>query len=70
MARYRVGEGGIRVTTSGGAVYSLPPGAVLDEIPQRYEGKLIVEELDEAPPLKAVHGYANKMLHPVEDKAR
>jgi hypothetical protein len=69
MARYRVGEGGVRVTTASGAVYSLPPGAELAEIPDQYEGKLEVLELDEAPPLKVVGGYADKMIRPAEDKS-
>lgn len=59
MARYRVGSEGIRVITARGS-YSLPPGAVLDEIPDQYEGKLEVIQLD---------GYADKMIRPAEDKS-
>ncbi len=59
---WRVGEGGIRVTTSGGAVYSLPPDTVLEEMPDRYEGKLHLIEV------KHVHGYENKVIRPAEDK--
>lgn len=66
MARYRVGEGGLRVTTARGS-YSLPPGVVLDEIPASYEGTLTVEALDEIEP-KQIGGYENKMLRPAEDK--
>jgi hypothetical protein len=69
MARYRVGEEGVRVTTASGAVYSLPPGAVVDELPDRYEGTLEVLELDEVPPLKVVGGYENKVIRPAEDKS-
>lgn len=78
MARYRVGEGGIRVTTRGGAVYSLPPGTVLDELPVRYEGKLIAEQLDEAPaeslltnPIfrKRLKNYERQVIRPPEDKS-
>jgi hypothetical protein len=68
MPRYRVGEEGVRVITACG-IYSLPPGAELDEIPDHYEGKLIVLELDEVPAPKAVHGYADKAIHPAEDKS-
>jgi hypothetical protein len=53
-----VGAEGLRVTTARGT-YTLPPDVVLDEIPERYEGKLIAEELDEIEP-KQVHGYENK----------
>lgn len=67
MARYRVGSEGLRVTTAQG-VYSLPPGAVLDEIPHQYEGRLIVEELDEVE-AKAIHRYDDKQLRPTEDKS-
>lgn len=67
MARYRVGSEGLRVITARGA-YSLPPGAVLDEIPHQYEGTLVVQELDEAD-VKAIHGYENKAIRPAEDKS-
>lgn len=66
MARYRVGAEGLRVITARGT-YSLPPDVVLDEIPDQYEGKLIVETLDEIEP-KRLGGYENKMLTPAEDK--
>jgi hypothetical protein len=69
MARYRVGEEGLRVTTASGAVYSLPPGAEIAEIPDQYDGTLEVLELDEVPPLKVVGGYADKMIRPAEDKS-
>lgn len=59
--RWRVGEGGIRVTTTRGT-YSLPAGAVLDEIPTQYEGTLEVIEW------KRLDGYEDKMLRPAEDK--
>lgn len=64
-ARYRVGEGGLRVVTSGGAAYSLPPGAVLDEIPHSYQGSLTLIEWDEP---KRLDGYEDKRLWPGEDK--
>jgi hypothetical protein len=65
MARYRVGEGGVRVMRPNGT-YSLPPGAVLDELPERYEGTLEVVEWDEP---KAVHGYETAVIRPAEDKS-
>jgi hypothetical protein len=75
MARYRVGSEGVRVIRPNGS-YSLPPGAVLDEIPHQYEGRLEVVELDEAPPLldrpifrKRLGGYQDKVIRPPEDKA-
>jgi hypothetical protein len=68
MARYRVGEEGLRVITSRGT-YSLPPGAEIAEIPDQYDGTLEVLELDEVPPLKVVGGYADKMIRPAEDKS-
>jgi hypothetical protein len=75
MPRYRVGSEGLRVITTRG-IYSLPPGTVLDEIPERYEGKLEVVELDEAPNLldrpvfrKRLRGYADKRIRPAEDKS-
>jgi hypothetical protein len=63
MVRYRVGAEGLRVSTARGS-YTLPPGAVLYEIPDGYEGKLevIVETKQE-------HGYADKQLRPTEDKS-
>ena len=63
MVRYRVGAEGLRVSTASG-VYTLPPGAILDEIPEGYEGRLevIVETKQE-------HGYADKQLRPAEDKS-
>lgn len=66
-ARYRVGSGGVRVIPSRGAAYHLPPGVVLDEIPNRYEGSLELVEWDEA---KQVDGYEDKRLWPgqYEDK--
>jgi hypothetical protein len=63
MPRYRVGEGGVRVTTARGAVYSLPPGAVVDELPDRYEGTLQVVEWT------AIDGYDTKVIRPAEDKS-
>ena len=62
MVRYRVGAEGLRVSTARGA-YTLPPGAVLDEIPEGYEGRLevIVETKQE-------HGYQNKVIRPESDK--
>lgn len=60
--RWRVGEGGLRVMTARGT-YSLPAGAVVDELPERYEGTLEVTEW------KEVSGYADKMLRPSEDKS-
>lgn len=68
MPRYRVGSEGVRVIRPNGT-YSLPPGAVLDEIPEQYEGRLEVLELDDVEAPKAVHGYADKMLRPTEDKS-
>lgn len=64
-ARYRVGDGGLRVTSPRG-VYTLPPGAVLDEIPNQYEGTLTLVEWDEP---KRVDGYEDKRLRPAADKA-
>lgn len=63
MARYRVGSEGLRVITARGT-YSLPPGAVLDEQPERYEGTLEVVEW------KRLDGYEDKMIRPgqYEDK--
>jgi hypothetical protein len=66
MPRYRVGSEGVTVIRPNGT-YSLPPGAELDAIPEHYEGTLEVVEWDEP---KAVHGYADKMLRPSEDKGR
>lgn len=65
MARYRVGEGGVRILPERGAPYSLPPGVVLDELPARYEGSLAVVEWDDA---KRLAGYADKAIRPAEDK--
>lgn len=62
MHRYRVGEEGVRVITGRGT-YSLPPGAVLDELPDQYEGTLELIEW------KAVEGYETKVIRPAEDKA-
>lgn len=62
MPRYRVGEEGVRVITGRGT-YSLPPGAEIDELPDRYEGSLELIEW------KAVEGYEDKMLRPAEDKS-
>lgn len=59
--RYRVGEGGVRVVTARGA-YSLPPGAVLDELPHQYEGTLEVIEW------KRLDGYETAVVRPAEDK--
>jgi hypothetical protein len=63
MVKYRVGAEGLRVSTASGT-YTLPPGAVLDEIPEGYEGRLevIVEG-------KRMDAYGNKMIQPAEDKA-
>ena len=63
MVRYRVGAEGLRVSTARGS-YTLPPGAVLDEIPEHYEGKL--EGIEET---KQEHGYADKMIRTAEDKS-
>lgn len=63
--RWRVGEGGLRVITARGT-YSLPAGAVLDEIPARCEGTLEVVEWGEMP--KSVFGYPVKVIRPAEDK--
>lgn len=65
MARYRVGEGGVRVI-SGRGTYSLPPGTVLEEIPHQYEGKLETIEWDEP---KRVDGYQTAVIRPAEDKS-
>ena len=76
MARYRVGEGGLRVGLPDGVVSYLAPGTVLTEIPDHYEGKLIVDALDEilptadpsvAPPVDGASAgafYSDKMLRP------
>jgi hypothetical protein len=61
-----VGAEGLRVITARGT-YTLPPDVVLDEIPERYEGKLIAEELDEIEP-KRVGQYEDKMIRASEDK--
>jgi hypothetical protein len=53
MSRYRVGEGGLRVGLPDGVVWYLAPGTVLSEIPDHYEGKLIVDALDETLPTAA-----------------
>lgn len=74
MARYRVGEGGLRVITARGT-YSLPPGVVLDELPERYNGTLVVLNLDNlptadpsvAPPVDGASAgafYEDRMLRP------
>lgn len=65
MPRYRVGEGGVRVIRPNGT-YSLPPGAVVDELPHRYEGEL--REIQGDGTSKRLDGYADKMLRPIEDK--
>lgn len=49
--------------TPHGAAYSLPPGAVLDEIPHQYQGTLEVVEWDR------IDGYEDKRLQPPENKA-
>jgi hypothetical protein len=67
MARYRVGAEGLRVTTARGT-YTLPPDVVLDDIPEQYEGKLLVETLDEIDLPKRVGGYENKVIRVAEDK--
>lgn len=67
MARYRVGAEGLRVFTARGT-YTLPPDALLDEIPQQYEGTLLAERLDEIEP-KRLDTYADKMIRPAEDKS-
>lgn len=66
MARYRVGSEGLRVITARGS-YSLPPDALLDAIPEQYEGTLLVETLDEIEP-KQIGTYATKVIRPAEDK--
>ena len=64
MPQYRVGKDGVLIIQPDGGRFSLPPGTVLDEIPEGYEGKLevIVETKQE-------HGYADKMIRTAEDKA-
>ena len=64
MTQYRVSKEGVTIILPDGGRYSLPPGAVLEELPDRYEGKL---EL--IPETKQEHGYADKMIRPAEDKA-
>jgi len=63
MVQYRVGAEGLRVSTARGS-YTLPPGAVIDEIPEGYEGKLevIVEG-------KRMDAYGKKVILPAEDKS-
>ena len=64
MPQYRVSKEGVVIILPDGARYSLPPGAVLDELPDRYEGKLeLIQET------KQEHGYADKMIRTAEDKA-
>jgi hypothetical protein len=79
MARYRVGEGGVRILPARGAPYSLPPGVELDEIPHQYEGTLEVVALDEVQSVglldrpvfrKRLGGYEDKVIRPAEDKAK
>jgi len=62
MPQYRVGSGGLRVIHRDGSESQLPAGCVIDELPERYEGKLDVIEF------KQVHGYADKQIRPAEDK--
>lgn len=64
--RWRVGEGGVRVINRNGSAYSLPPGAVLDDLPERYEGTLEVLEWDAF--RKRRGGYQDKAIRPAEDK--
>lgn len=63
MSQYRVGSEGVRIINPDGGGYSLPPGTVIDEMPAHYEGSL---ELIKS---KEVHGYADKMIRPAEDKS-
>ena len=63
MVQYRVSKDGVTIINRDGGRYSLPPGTVLDELPDRYEGKL---EL--IPETKQEHGYQNKVIRPAEDK--
>lgn len=60
--RWRVGSEGLKVIRPNGS-YSLPPGAVVDELPERYEGTLEVIEW------KRLDGYADKVIRPAEDKS-
>lgn len=60
--RWRVGSEGLRVITDRGA-YSLPPGAVIDELPHQYEGTLEVVEW------KQIGGYETAVVRPAEDKS-
>lgn len=66
MARYRVGAEGLRVITTRGT-YSLPPGVVLNELPDRYEGTLTTEPLIESEP-KRLEGYETAVIRPGEVK--
>lgn len=66
MATYRVGPGGLLVTDRDGTTTVLDAGTILDAIPDAYDGKLEVIELDDADQ-KRVHGYADKRVHP-DDK--
>lgn len=43
--------------------YSLPPGTMLDDLPDHYEGTLELVEW------KRLDGYADKMIRPAEDKS-
>lgn len=65
--RWRVGESGLRVITTRGT-YSLPAGALLDELPERYEGGVELVDDEFQPAGKRLGGYDNKMLRPAEDK--
>jgi hypothetical protein len=74
MAQYRVGKGGLRVGLPDGVVSYLPPGTILDEIPESYDGTLIVVQLDSLPaavsqtnPASGASAgafYGDKMLRP------
>lgn len=74
MPKYRVGEGGLRVGLSDGVVSYLAPGTVITEIPDHYDGTLIVEHLDDLPAPDAASPeaatepagafYHDKMLRP------
>jgi hypothetical protein len=66
MTRYRVGSEGVRVIRPNGS-YSLPPGTVLDDLPEHYEGTLEMIEGDDPP--KRRKGYADKAVRPAEDKS-
>lgn len=65
--RWRVSAEGLRVITARG-IYSLPPGTVLDELPDHYEGRLEAFEWDGPPVRKRLDGYQTAVIRPAEDK--